>query len=160
MPIDAEAEVRIMARLQALLYYLFANKLVTRYGDEGREMVREVIWEFGRVRGEDVKRRVEAAGLDTSPNNYGKVPDLPSIGWERTVVESNSQVHHTCITYCPFAEQWRELGPEAIELGRIFCEVDPAKYQAFNPELCFARAESVLEGGICCDMLVRKPDKK
>ncbi len=154
MPIDPEVEVRQMAKLQALLYYLFAKKLVARYGDEGRELVREVIWEFGRVRGESVRERVQALGLPLTPNNYGKAPDLPSIGWQRETVVSNAGQHHTRITYCPFAEMWKELGSEAKELGRIFCEVDPAKYQAFNPDLAFTRPESMLEGGACCDMIV------
>jgi hypothetical protein len=160
MAIDAESEVRIMAKLQALLYYLFASKLVAKYGVEGHELVREVIHEFGRIRGEDVRRRVTASGMALTPDNYGKVPDLPSLGWERELVHSNPSQHHTRITYCPFADMWQELGPEAIELGRIFCEVDPAKYAAFNPELRFDRLSSVLEDGDCCDMLVRAPEAK
>lgn len=158
MTVDAEAEVRRMAKLQALLYHLFARNLVEKYGEEGREMVRRVIWEFGQVRGESVRERVQALGLPLSPNNYGKVPDLPSIGWERETVESHERLHRTRITYCPFAEMWEELGPEAVELGRIFCEVDEAKYGAFNAELSFARPESMLCGGKCCDMSVAAPE--
>ena len=159
MTVDAEAEVRRMAKLQALLYYLFAKNIIEKYGEEGRDLVRRVIWEFGRVRGESVRKQVEALGLPATPDNYGKVPDLPSIGWERETVESNTRRHHTRITYCPFAEMWRELGPEAEELGLIFCEVDEAKYRAFNPRLCFERPENLLNGCARCDMVLSAPEE-
>ncbi|MCL4535486.1 MAG: L-2-amino-thiazoline-4-carboxylic acid hydrolase [Bacteroidetes bacterium] len=160
MTIDAEGEVRRMARLQALLYYLFAREIIEKYGEEGRDLVRKVVWEFGRVRGEKVREQVEAQGLPTTPDNYGKVPDLPSIGWERETLRSDAEQHRTRITYCPFAEMWRELGPQAEELGIVFCEVDEAKYRAFNPDLCFARPESMLCGGTCCDMIVSAPEEQ
>jgi hypothetical protein len=127
-------DVRSMARRTALLYHFFVTTLVDGLGEEkARDLTSEAIRRYGQHIGETVRRGVEEMGLPNDIENYGKVPDLPSMGWEGIVAETEHGPRRR-ILYCPLADVWQELGTE--ELGRMYCYVDQAKYRAFNPRAC------------------------
>lgn len=137
---ECKQQVRNMAKLFALLYYHFAKVSVEKLGDEeGKKLIAEAIRRFGAERGREVRERVEAKGLELTPENFKRFSDLPSLGWERDETE---------ITYCPYAEVWKEK--EAEELGILYCEVDVHKYESFNPRIEVKRLKSVLKGQDCC----------
>ena len=149
---QAVEEVRTMGRCLAELYYFFAKNLVEKFGDEGEELVHKVIKEYGEHRGSQVRKKIEAMGLPLTPENYRLVPDLPRIGWEAELVESNSRCQHSKVKVCPFATAWKDIGCE--EIASIYCEIDPAKFRAYNPKIKFRRDCSLLErGSTVCDMI-------
>lgn len=47
-------------------------------------------------------------------------------------------------THCSLAAVWQELN--AQELGRVYCAVDQAKYQGYNPDYEFIHTRNVLDG--------------
>jgi hypothetical protein len=147
--------VRLMARRMALLYYAFARTLIAELGqEEGRRVLARATWTYGELCGERVRRGVEALGLPLTPDNYGKVPDLPGEGWEfHTTVQPSGEIHTTC-TYCPLAALWQEL--DAQDVGRIYCHMDQARWQAYNPEYEFVHTQTVLSGGTHCEWVIRK----
>lgn len=61
---------------------------------KGKEFVAKVVKRFGLERAKRVKAEVKKLGLKPTFENYGKVLDLPRIGWGGSTRE----------TFCPFAE--------------------------------------------------------
>ena len=128
-----------MARLFGLMFYHFSQLAVEEMGDEkGREFIEEAVKRFGLERAERVKKEVEKMGLEPTLENYGKVLDLPRIGWGGETRE----------TFCPFAETWIKKGAE--DLCKLYCEVDIWKFVGYNPDIKVERLSSVLEGDQDC----------
>ncbi|NPV71538.1 MAG: hypothetical protein HPY55_13015 [Firmicutes bacterium] len=61
------------------------------------------------------------------------------------------------MSYCPLAATWKALGAE--DLGRLYCEVDPALVRGFNPEMGFRHDRNVLKGDDDCVLVYEEPSK-
>ena len=146
-------DVRRMARRTALLYHYFVTTLVEHLGEErAKTLTAEAIWRYGEHVGKAMRQGVEAMGLPNDVENYGKYPDLPSVGWEGVVAETEYGPR-TRVHYCPLAAVWKELGSE--ELGRMYCHVDQAKYRAFNPRAELIHTCNMLDGDPYCEFDIR-----
>jgi hypothetical protein len=146
-------DVRLMARRTALLYHYFVATLVEHLGEEkAKELTSQAVWRYGEHIGRAVRQGIEEMGLANDVENYGKYPDLPSVGWEGTVVETEHGPR-TRVLYCPLAAVWKELDTEAW--GRMYCYVDQAKYRAFNPDAELVHTSNVLDGDPYCEFEVR-----
>ena len=148
---QAFREVLAMIRRTALIHYCYAKTLVEEFGEEkGRELILKAIRSYGEEVGKGVRETARAKGLEPLPENYQE--DLPSLGWEieRVVVdgEPRARVH-----VCHLANVWKELG--APELGRLYCCVDQAKYEAYNPDLVCVHERNLLDGDPFCELVVR-----
>jgi hypothetical protein len=144
-------EVLAIIRRTALIHYCYAKTLVEELGEErGRELILKAIRLYGEEVGKGVREAALAKGLELRPENYQE--DLPSLGWEieRVVVdgEPRARVH-----VCHLANVWKELG--APELGRLYCRVDQAKYEAYNPDLVCVHESNLLDGDRFCELAVR-----
>lgn len=158
---EAAAQVRQMGRMMAALYYHMSREVVAAVGKEqARGIISKAIWALGQERGEQQKDRVLAAGYEHLPQNYGKLPDLPSLGWDTEKAAEAENDTHIRITYCPFAEVWQEKN--FAELGRLYCYIDQAKYQGFHPDSDMVTLKNVLAGDGYCEMVCRTkvPDGK
>lgn len=152
---EAVANVRLMARRTALMYYYFAKTLVDELGEtEGKRLIAKAIWDYGEHCGKAVRGSVEAMGLAPTLENFGRVPDLPKLGWETATVTLANGEERAIATYCPLAAIWKELHAE--DLGRMYCRVDQAKYHGYDPAFEFTHTKNVLDGDDCCEFLVRK----
>jgi hypothetical protein len=154
---EASGQVQSMITRTALIHYAFARTLVDELGEKrGKELARKAIRLYGEWVGKRVKEKIQGGGLPLTPENFKD--DLPSLGWadrEKVEVEGEKRARvHTC----HLAEVWRELG--APELGRIYCFVDQAKYEAYNPELECVHVKNVLDGDPYCELAVRPRKKK
>jgi hypothetical protein len=152
---ECAADVRLLARRLALLHYYYAEAIIGRLGEEeGRALIKEAIWAYGRHCGNAVRAEVEALGLPLTAENYSRGRDLPRFGWESgKVTLPNGEVRATSL-FCPIAATLQELGPRCMELGRLYCFVDQAKFEAYNPAIEFAHARNVLDGDACCEFAV------
>lgn len=140
-------QVRTMARLFGLMFYHFSNLAVEEMGEEeGKKFIAEAVKRFGLERAKRVKEEVEKMGLEPVLENYGKVLDLPRIGWGGSTRE----------TFCPFAEVWIEKGSE--DLCKLYCEVDYWKFVGYNPDIKVKRVRSVLEGDKDCKYEISQED--
>jgi predicted ArsR family transcriptional regulator len=140
-------QVRTMARLFGLMFYHFSNLAVEEMGEEeGKKFIAEAVKRFGLERAKRVKEEVEKMGLEPVLENYGKVLDLPRIGWGGSTRE----------TFCPFAEVWIEKGAE--DLCKLYCEVDIWKFVGYNPDIKVKRVRSVLEGDKDCKYEISQED--
>lgn len=155
---EAVENVRLMAKRTALLYQHFAQTIIDELGEEkGKELITKAIWSYGKESGSKVKEGVLAMGLPPEPENYNQVPDLPVLGWEFELLDDPDCEEAVRITLCPLAEVWLENGFSTI--GRIYCQVDQAKYLGYNPELECLHQKNVLDGDCCCEIVVKKKNK-
>ncbi|WP_371381364.1 L-2-amino-thiazoline-4-carboxylic acid hydrolase [Sporomusa aerivorans] len=151
---EAANQVRQMGRMMALLYYHMTQQMIAAVGpQQAKKIVGDAIWALGKERGEAHKTKVLAAGYEHIPLNYGKVPDLPALGWDVVKAENAENDTHVKITYCPFAELWQEK--DFAEFGRLYCYIDQAKYCGFHPDSDMVTLQNVLEGAACCEMVCR-----
>ena len=145
---EATEQVVLMARRLALLYHYTAQVLVEQMGDDkARDMLCDIIWRYGRDSGRATRARVEDLGLPTTTENFKSGSDLPKWGWSSDSVVGEDGVTRGRVTYCPLAAVWKEKGSQ--ELGRIYCLVDEAKYEAYNGSWC-RHAKNLLDGDDCC----------
>jgi len=146
-------DVRRMARRTALLYHYFVTTLVEHFGEEeAKALTSEAIRRYGEHVGRTVRQGVEEMGLPNDIENFGEFSDLPSVGWEGLVAETEHGPRKR-VLYCPLAAVWKELGAE--ELGRMYCYVDQAKYRAFNPHAELIHVCNLLDGDPYCEFDVR-----
>ena len=140
---DCATQVRQVGNQVGLLFYHFAKTLVNELGDEeGKRLILETIRSYGSERGKAIREKVENAGLELTMENFAKFSDLPASGWEHTD-EGTS--------YCCYAEAWMDRGVE--DLGKLYCKVDFALIEAFNPEIRAKRVGSILDGDPCCKVV-------
>jgi predicted ArsR family transcriptional regulator len=150
---EAREAVLAMARRVALLHMAYARTLVDALGEEqGQALVCKAISAYGARIGERTRARVEALGHDNTAEAFALGSDLSPLGFpsERVVVEGEVRTRsHTCV----LAEVWREYGEEL--LGSLYCLVDPAKMQAYNPALTMVHTHKLPNGEPYCEMAVR-----
>jgi hypothetical protein len=155
IPVDvAQQAVEDMSRRVALLHMCYARTLVEELGEEkGRDLVEKAIWRYGTRVGERIKARVVAQGLEPTLENFGKGSDLSPLGFEQgeTVVDGERR---SLSWSCVLAEVWDEYGEE--ELGALYCLVDPAKMQAYDPNWTMVHTKKVLDGDECCEIAIRR----
>lgn len=121
---EAAEQVRKLGRMFSLMFYHFANLLADEYGeDQARSLVKEVVKRFGLDRARQVREKVVAMGLEPTLKNYRRAADLPGIGWGGPTRES----------HCPFTEVWLEK--DAVNLCKLYCDVDIWKYVVYNPDI-------------------------
>ncbi len=150
---EAAQQMKNMIKRMALLHYAFTETLIEEFGKEkGKALARKAIKHYGDFVGKQAQQRADKKGLPNTRENFQD--DLPSLGWPnrekvRVDGEDRARVHS-----CFLAEAWKEWG--APEIGRIYCYVDQAKYESFNPELQCVHVKNVLDGDPFCEIAVRK----
>ncbi len=153
---DCETEVGLMARRTALLYTAFATTLVDALGEErGRELISEAIRVYGETCGRAIREEIEALGLPLTAENFAKPRDLPRYGFGHGAVQTDTGETHATVTYCPLAATFKEQGEKAARLGRVYCNVDQAKQQAYNLQEVCVHVRNVLDGDAFCEFALR-----
>jgi hypothetical protein len=157
---ECAQEVQLMARRTALLHYYFSKAIVDKLGaEEGKKLVEEAIWAYGQHCGRAVREGVEEMGLPITDENFDQVRDLPRVGWETGTITLENGEERPIVTHCPLAATFQALGPQGVELGRLYCHVDQAKYHACDPEKEFVHARNVLDGDPYCEFVIRPVEK-
>lgn len=156
---EAASQVRQMGRMMAMLFYHMSRQVTGAVGSEqAKKIIGQAVWALGKERGEAQKTKVLAAGFEHIPQNYGKLPDLPALGWDVVKAENAENDTHVKITYCPFAEVWQEK--DFAEFGRLYCYIDQAKYCGFHPDSEMVTLKNVLEGAPYCEMVCRSKQQE
>ncbi|HHV42501.1 MAG TPA: L-2-amino-thiazoline-4-carboxylic acid hydrolase [Clostridiaceae bacterium] len=142
-------DVHIMAERLAILYYRMVKNIIAEVGEErAEELVKKIIWEYGTDCGLNARKHVESLGEEAKLENFHLGNDLPSVGW---TLEDDR------ILYCPFADTWKKLDFE--KWGRLYCFVDQAKYEGYNPDLRCFHDKNVLDGDDYCIIRVEEPNE-
>jgi len=154
---EAMRQLKNMIPRTALLHYAFTQTLIEELGEKkGKALSLKAIKRYGGFVGQKARKKAEEKGLPFTRDNFQD--DLPSLGWhsrEKVVVDGENRARvHTCY----LAEAWKELGVPKI--GRIYCFVDQAKYESFNPDLECVHTKNVLDGDPFCELAVRLKKKQ
>jgi predicted hydrocarbon binding protein len=154
---EAFQQVKSMITRAALIHWAFAKTLIDELGEKkGKALSKKAIGLYGKEVGRRVKERTLARSLPLTRENFQD--DLPDLGWaEREKVEVEGEKRSRVYT-CHLARVWKELG--VPELGRLYCFVDQAKYQAFNPKLQCVHVKNVLDGDPYCELAIRPKKSK
>lgn len=149
---EARQQMKNMISRTALLHLAFTQTLIEELGEEnGKAMALKAIKRYGDLVGKKARKRAEEKGVPFTRENFQD--DLPSLGWhnrEKVIVDGEDRARvHTCY----LADTWKELGVPKI--GRIYCFVDQAKYEAFNPDLECVHTKNVLDGDPFCELAIR-----
>lgn len=150
---DVDTAVNQFAAFSAHLYYHLAKAVVDRFGKEGEEAISEGIHAFGKARGERVRDKVLESGLPNTMNNEYLFHDLPigSTAWEADSWDEDGK-HYTNVITCPFAKTWLALGGDAVDLGKLYCQVDYAIWEGYNQRIDYSLNTNVLDGAPHCAM--------
>ncbi|MDR2136806.1 MAG: L-2-amino-thiazoline-4-carboxylic acid hydrolase [Synergistaceae bacterium] len=153
-----EGALQQFADFSAALYYFMAKTMIDRFGEEGREAVKEAVHAFGVYRGRRVRRRVLQAGEKPLMENEYKHHDLP-IGTKIWEAESEHEGGRqtTKVLKCPFGRMWqamekKEACESATEIGRLYCDVDYAIWEGYNGRIGFELQKCIFEGDEYCQM--------
>ncbi len=155
---EARKAVQDMGRRVGLLHMCYARALVEELGQEkGRELITKAIWDYGTKIGERTRERIVAQGLEPTHENFGKGSDLSPIGFDHREVVVDGEPRTRGFD-CAIAETWREHGEE--ELGGLYCLVDPAKMQAYDPNWTMVHVKKVPDGDEHCEIAIRPVGKQ
>jgi hypothetical protein len=149
---EATQQLKNMISRTALLHYAFTQTLIEELGKKkGEAIALKAIKRYGGFVGQKARKKAEESRLPLTRENFQD--DLPSLGWhsrEKVVVDGENRARvHTCY----LADTWKELG--VAEIGRLYCFVDQAKYETFNPDLECVHTKNVLDGDPFCELTVR-----
>jgi predicted ArsR family transcriptional regulator len=153
---EALNQIQRALRRAALIYHFFAKTLVDEFGEkQGTALIRKAIDAYGTHIGQNAMRRAEEQGLPLMPENFES--DLPDLAWqtETVIVEGEERVR---VYHCPLAKEWLEMGDS--KTARLYCFVDQAKMQGFNPDFEYVHLKNILDGDPYCELVVRPVTKK
>ena len=150
----SEAKEQVILAIRRLAFYhaTMVEVLKEKLGEEaGRALAHEVVDRYGRKIGAAARERTEAKGLEPTIENYSE--DLPSLGFEAERVSNDPRTSR--VTGCPLAKVWKEMGCE--EDGRLYCWVDQAKFDEYNPDLvCEHKVHCIRDNEGYCDVVVTR----
>jgi hypothetical protein len=152
---EARRQVALACRRLGLLHLAFAEVLVDQFGPrEGKRVLARAIKSYGRMIGEDKARQAEEAGLDTSPESFFQLSDLPAFGMHDRIetVEVDGETR-TRAHGCVMGELWNQHGRG--DLGRFYCLVDPASSMAFNADRKLIHLKRLPDGDPHCELAMR-----
>lgn len=152
IPMDHGAEKKYenetIYALMAKLFAQVSKQVVDRYGEKGKDVIREGVRTFGEERGRGIAQRARTNGKKNTIENYMAHYDMGRSELFKYTTEFKPGEIEQHFTVCPFGQQWAEDGMH--EYGILYCQmIDPAIAQGYNPNFNVVHDEYILEDGIC-----------
>lgn len=163
IPLDeARREVEVTSRRIALLHLSYAKTLIEELGEErGMELIAKAIEDYGTRIGKKTREDVIKQGLEPEPRNFsaGESLRLPKFGMHERyeTVEVDGEPRRRAYG-CVLAKLWKEYGEEKV--GRLYCNVDIAKYRAYNPNYELVHIKTIPDGDEYCEFAIRSTKEK
>ncbi|WP_078393822.1 L-2-amino-thiazoline-4-carboxylic acid hydrolase [Shouchella patagoniensis] len=132
----------------AQLFARVTKQIVDRYGDAGKNAVREGVRTFGESRGKGIAERAAHLGYENTIEHYLSNYDMGrSELFEFETIHFPERIEQT-FTRCPFGEQWAK--DDMHEYGILYCEmIDPSIAKGYNPQFDVEHDQYVLREGVC-----------
>lgn len=149
--------VHRMSIFSAQLYYHLTKAMVDDFGKEKAiASIQKAIREFGLERGKNIRENCEKHGVEPTIHNLHPFYDMPiDEGWapesiprQINLQDEKDDVEDGCTKSCIFADYWKEK--EWAEIGYLYCAVDPAIREAYNPEIIYTPQKNILKGDDSC----------
>lgn len=134
--------------LMAKLFAQISKAVVDRFGEKGKDAIREGVRTFGEERGRGIAQRARANGKDNTRENYLTHYDMGrselftfSTEYKEGEIEQN-------FTVCPFGQQWSD--DDMHEYGILYCQmIDPSLARGYNPDFEVVHDQYILVEGNC-----------
>mgnify|MGYP001178176674 FL=1 len=145
--------------IMAKLFAHVAKAVVDRFGEEGKEAVREGVRAFGEERGREIARRAAMAGKPNSIENYLPYYDMGRSDLFEYVTRYHPMEIEQNFTRCAFGDQWKADGME--EYGILYCQmIDPAIAKGYNSNFEVVHDQYLLKEGNCHFRFIMKENKE
>lgn len=152
---EAAEQVALASRRLGLLHLAFAGQLVEEFGEEeGKRLAKRAIDRYSSMVGSAKRELALARGLEPSAVSFFEMSDLPSIGMHERVEQVEVEGEKRYRAYgCIMGRVWRKYG--ANELGRIYCNVDPASSMEFDRRCKLVHTKALPDGDDYCEFAMR-----
>ena len=143
--------VNRMAVYTAQMYYHLTNEMVKDYGKEAAtKTILKAMHEFGVERGKNIRAKVDAAGEEPTIENLERFYDMPiDEGWAPEYSGEDEPIKYFKTKACVYADYW--IAKDWREIGRLYCEVDPAIREGYSGDLIYHVDHIILDGDPYCD---------
>jgi len=147
---------------ETLAVYLgsLIREVVVKFGEEGKEVVREAALKGGLWQGKKFIKdnKIKARGTKAFADFFGGMSDVESFHIKNVEASDKRYVLKTNI--CPYIKIWREMGlPEDIpDFCIIATYYDLGLAQAFNPKLKIKLPEDMLRGKDFCTYIFEEEE--
>lgn len=155
---DIKQAVQRMSVFSAQLYYHLTKQMVEDFGKEAAiEAIKKAIKNFGSERGRNIRDNCINSGNEPTISNLHPFYDMPiAEGWspqskireDIVINEEKDIVEDGCTKKCVFAEYW--LSKDWAEIGYLYCAVDDAIREAYNPEIEYITKKNIIKGDDSC----------
>ncbi|MFD1168213.1 L-2-amino-thiazoline-4-carboxylic acid hydrolase [Oceanobacillus caeni] len=134
--------------LMAKLFAQISKVIVDRFGEKGKDAIREGVRTFGEERGRGIAQRARANGEENTRQNYLTNYDMGRSELFTYTTEYKEGEIEQNFTVCPFGQQWAD--DDMHEYGILYCEmIDPAVARGFNPDFKVEHDKYILKEGNC-----------
>jgi hypothetical protein len=134
---DTEDITQAVTRLDTAVYAFLAREIADTLGAQRADAIlREAVRDFGRYRGNDIRRDVESRGLPLDVQRLLEYWDLPSLqeSWDMQHKDRSAHYEGYDLPGCPFHDYLRYLCPQQYAV--LMCEeVHVAVAKEFNPHI-------------------------
>ncbi|MDY3282518.1 L-2-amino-thiazoline-4-carboxylic acid hydrolase [Dysosmobacter sp.] len=155
---EAKWQVEVTIDRLVHFYYHTVQTLIAEFGEEeARRLIQKIIADFGADCGRATRAQVEALGKENSIVNHSLGKEIPPIAFEsRKIATGSERVKMTEVTVCPYARAFQEL--DFARWGRLYCEIDHAKYSGYNERFVCHHDKNLLDGDDRCIIRVEDPE--
>jgi hypothetical protein len=136
------------------LFYM-ARGLIEELGPEkGKEVFVNQIKKMGEGMGKQTREYYDSTGKEANMEEFLRDGFSDSSvymhAWEGDLKTLTKHEAIVDFTSCPYAEGFKALGEEGVEIGELYCNnIDDAITQAYNPKYECVRSPSLNKDGVC-----------
>ena len=146
--------------LSAKLFAIMADEVLKACGEqEGERIVRSAVRRFAKMRAENIRTRILAAGKQVTFETVEEFSDYPpNCAWDADSCITGNQLREIT-RVCPYSTAFREIGLE--KAGSLYCnEIDIALNEALFGNITFQRPRLFTDGPDApCEMVVTLQDR-
>ena len=147
IPLPLLQQREIEAGVIAPLFRAFAAEV-------GEARAREIVGGVIRALAKEAGCAAAAGGNDIAHLKRAVEKWTEAGALELTVLRDDAEVFEFNVTRCRFAEMYARLGLGALG-ALLSCERDAAMIGGFNPDIHFARTQTIMGGASHCDFRYR-----
>jgi hypothetical protein len=138
-------------RVHAYIAAKFYTHLTETFGDRGKNAFIHATQYYAGQRGRRMAQKAIRHGEELTYASFMKynelafTPDVKPADGELVSLSPNYEIH---ITYCPWHEQFKEMG--CLEAGDLYCtHIDESLCRGFNPGIVFQAPQNLNSGPFC-----------
>jgi hypothetical protein len=144
---------KIHPGIHAMIFGLYVRKLKDMHGDESDAILESTVKLDGKQRGNRMRQRANAKGLDGSMESYLSLGEWKADEGSmdiRTIKQGNPAV--TRVYKCPWCTEWERFG--FVSEGEYYCRfVDKALVKGFNDTLDLGVNSIQTKGDEYCEFI-------